>query len=229
MIADFHVHSKYSYDSILTPYRIIKTARKKGIDCIAITDHGTIKGGIQTKRMNSDKDFHVIVGSEVQTEIGDIIGLNLTEEILSTNFVQVVEEIKNQGGYVILPHPFRGHKLTEDVIKNSDAIEVFNGRSTPEQNLKALELAKSYSKPFIAGSDAHFASEIGLVKCHINLFPGERSIQFSLDEKSISGNYCPWYLINLSQIIKSKKTNKIEIIPKQMFEMLCQITFKLIQ
>ena len=150
MIADFHIHSKYSYDSILSPRTILKVAKKQGLNAIAITDHDTIKGGVETQKINTDKDFLVIVGSEVNTEIGDLIGLNLNEEIKSKNSIEVIEEIKAQGGYVILPHPYRGHKLNEHIIENSDAIEVFNGRSTREQNMKALELAKKYFKPFIA-------------------------------------------------------------------------------
>ena len=109
---------------------ILKVAKKRGLNCIAITDHDTIKGGVETQKLNTDKDFIVIVGSEVQTEIGDIIGLNLTEEINSKNSIEVIEEIKSQGGYLIIPHPYRGHKLDEYIITNSDAIEVFNGRST---------------------------------------------------------------------------------------------------
>jgi len=229
MIADFHIHSKYSYDSILSPRTILKVAKKQGLNAIAITDHDTIKGGVETQKINTDKDFLVIVGSEVNTEIGDLIGLNLNEEIKSKNSIEVIEEIKAQGGYVILPHPYRGHKLNEHIIENSDAIEVFNGRSTREQNMKALELAKKYFKPFIAGSDAHFASEIGMVKVHIALSSNENVILFPLNERSISGNQCPWYLINLSQIVKSKKTKNFAVIPKQIFGILCQIPPKMKQ
>lgn len=229
MIADFHIHSKYSYDSILSPTVILKVAKKQGLNCIAVTDHDTIKGGIKTQNLNTDKDFLVIVGCEVQTEIGDLIGLNLNEEITSKNSIEVIEEIKSQGGYVILPHPYRGHKLNEYLIEKSDVIEVFNGRSTSEQNIKALELAKKYRKPFIAGSDAHFASEIGMTKVKIDLSSNENVLLFPLNERNISGNQCPWYLINLSQIIKSKKTKNFAVIPQQIFGILCQIPPKMKQ
>jgi hypothetical protein len=222
MIADFHVHSKYSYDSILSPRSILKVAKRHGLNCIAVTDHNTIKGGIVTQKLNIDKDFLVIVGIEVQTEIGDIIGLNLTEEIKSKNSIDAIEEIRSQGGYVILPHPSRGHKLNEYVITNSDAIEVFNGRSTVNQNNEALDLAKKYNKPFAAGSDAHFASEIGIGRFNINFRYNRQGILFPSNEKSILGEHSPWYLINLSQIIKSVKTKNFTVIPKQIFDTLYQ-------
>ena len=41
MKCDLHIHSHYSYDSNSSIKEIIDTAIKKGIDCIAITDHNT--------------------------------------------------------------------------------------------------------------------------------------------------------------------------------------------
>lgn len=223
MIADFHIHSKYSYDSLLSPGTILKAAKKQGLDVIAITDHETITGGVETKKLNTDRDLLVIVGTEIQTEIGDIIGLFLTNEIQSRHSVDVIKEIKSQGGYVILPHPCRGHTFNEYVIANSDAIEVFNSRSTNDQNRDALDLAKKFKKPFIAGSDAHFASEIGRGKVKITLSSNQRDIQFPFDEADISGYLSPWYLVYWSQIIKSKKTNNFAAVPKQILSLLFQI------
>ena len=97
----------------------------------------------------------------------------------------------------------------------------------PGQNINALEFIKKYGKPFIAGSDAHFASEIGIANVHIALSSNEKVILFSSNESSISGNQSPWYLVNLSQIIKSKKTKNFALIPKQILNMLCQIPVKM--
>ncbi len=81
MMFDLHIHSKYSHDSYLSPPQIIKIAEKRGLDGIAITDHNTLKGGIETSKINNKDDFIVIVGSEIKTEYGDVIGLFLNEEI----------------------------------------------------------------------------------------------------------------------------------------------------
>ncbi|MDI6867746.1 PHP domain-containing protein [Methanoculleus sp.] len=203
---DLHIHSKYSFDSLLSPKTILKVAKKKGLTGIAVTDHNTIRGGLEVRNINKDSDFTVIVGSEVQTEIGDIIGLCLNEEIKSRISIEVLEEIKDQEGFVVLPHPFRGHKLNQYIIEHSDAIEVFNGRSTPEENNNALELAKKYNKPFTAGSDAHFASEIGNGRIGVNLSASENVENEPLiDALGINGQQSPRYLVDASQVIKSLK------------------------
>lgn len=159
---DLHVHSKYSYDSNLSPEKIIKFAKKKGLNGVAITDHNTILGGIATSKINKDKDFHVIVGEEIKTEYGDIVALFIREEIKARIFEDVVEEIKNQGGLSVLAHPFRHFKSPKKIINKLDLVEGFNARSKAEDNLKAIEIAKRYNKALCAGSDVHFSFELGM-------------------------------------------------------------------
>ncbi len=159
---DLHIHSKYSYDSFLNSLDIIKIAKKKGLDGIAVTDHNSIKGGVEVSKQNNDTDFHVIIGSEIKTENGDVIGLFLNEEIKSRIFIQVVEDIKEQGGIVVLAHPFRkGIIFPIDLMKHIELIEAFNARSPRSLNAEALMLAKRFKKPVTSGSDAHFKFEIG--------------------------------------------------------------------
>ena len=165
---DFHIHSKYSFDSILSPKRILKRAKKVGLSGIAITDHGTIKGGVQTYKINKNPLFTVIIGCEVNTEVGDIVGMFLNDEIRSRQSMEVIDEIHNQEGIVVLPHPFKSHNLNEELIKSVDLIEGINGRTSFEKNLMAQDLARNYNLPTIAGSDAHFGLEIGDVETVIN-------------------------------------------------------------
>ena len=79
--ADLHIHSYYSVDGLLSPRKILLLARKKGINVVAITDHNTIKGGLKAKEFEKSIGIKVIVGAEITTDIGDIIGLYLAEEI----------------------------------------------------------------------------------------------------------------------------------------------------
>lgn len=162
MMFDLHIHSKYSHDSYLSPMNIIKIAKKNGLDGVAVTDHFTIKGGIETSKLNNNSDFAVIAGSEIKTEYGDIIGLFLCEEIKSRIFIQVIEEIKEQDGIVILAHPFRkGILFPYNLFSHIELIEAFNARSPRGLNAQALKLAKRFHKPVTSGSDAHFGFEIG--------------------------------------------------------------------
>lgn len=165
---DLHVHSKYSHDSILSPEKIIKIAKKKGLDGVAITDHNTIKGGIATSRINNDNDFQVIVGEEIKTEFGDVVALFISEEIKVRTFEDVIGEIKEQGGLSVLAHPFRHFKSPEKIINKLDLVEGFNARSKAEDNLRAFQIAKRYNKALCAGSDVHFYFELGKGRTIVN-------------------------------------------------------------
>jgi predicted metal-dependent phosphoesterase TrpH len=164
---DLHIHSKYSGDGVLDPEEIVRVAKKKGLDGIAITDHNTIKGGQEAQRYET-ADFKVILGAEILTDRGEITGLFLSKEIESRHLEDVIKEIKAQGGIVVVPHPFDGLRrsafsITEEYTGLVDAIEVFNSRCVlGRYNRRALEFAARYGLPTIGGSDAHYASEIGL-------------------------------------------------------------------
>ncbi len=185
---DFHIHSKFSFDSTLTPEKIIKISLKKGLNGIAITDHEAFKGANEASKM-ANSDFLSIVGEEVKTEYGDVIGLFLTEELKSRRFSELVDEIKDQDGLVILPHPYKGKKeISEDIINNVDLIEVLNGRIAHELNIKAEKLATKHQKPMIGGSDAHLGVEIGKVRTLIFADQNEINDVSNLKKLLLEGN-----------------------------------------
>lgn len=163
---DLHIHSKYSSDGILDPEKIVKIATKRGLNGIAITDHNTIKGGLKAKKYENE-DFKVIIGSEISTERGEIIGLFLEEEVKSKDVQGVISEIKDQNGIVIIPHPFdelrrSAFQPTKEDVEFIDCIEGFNSRCVFQKyNKKAVEFAMNHNLTITAGSDAHFAWEIG--------------------------------------------------------------------
>lgn len=163
---DLHTHSKYSSDGVLDPKKIVKTAIKRNLNGIAITDHNTIKGGLKAKEYET-KDFKVIVGSEIMTDQGEVIGLFLSEEVKANNLVNVISEIKAQNGIVIIPHPFDEMRHSalypnEECASLIDCIEGFNSRCVLQKyNDKAVEYANKHNLSLVAGSDAHFANEIG--------------------------------------------------------------------
>ena len=163
---DLHIHSKYSSDGVLEPKKIIKIATKRGLNGIAITDHNTIKGGLEAKKYETE-DFKVIVGSEIMAVKGEIIGLFLSEEIKSKDVQDVISEIKDQNGIIVIPHPFdelrhSAFHPTEEDAKFIDCIEGFNSRCISQKyNENAIGFAKKHNLTISAGSDAHFSNEIG--------------------------------------------------------------------
>lgn len=165
MKLDMHVHTKYSKDCRLEPKDILKAAKLRGLEGIAVTDHDTIKGGIETRRIA--KDLKVIVGAEIRTDKGELIGYFLEEEIKSRVLEEVIGEIKSQGGITCVPHPydlFRIYRLTptKKIAGRIDLIEVFNSRCVLQEfNEKALRFALENNLGMSAGSDAHSLAEIG--------------------------------------------------------------------
>jgi hypothetical protein len=165
MKIDLHIHSKYSGDSRMEPADILKTAKKAGLDGVAITDHDTVKGGLEARGIKSD--IEVIVGAEIRTDRGEVIGYFLNEEIEKRGLFEVIDAIKDQGGIACIPHPFDPFRIynlkpKSDVLKAVDSIEVLNSRCViAALNKKARRLAKESGLGMTAGSDAHTVSEIG--------------------------------------------------------------------
>ena len=169
---DFHCHTKYSKCSNLEPKHILKICLKKNIQGVMICDHNTVKGVKAFKEIIMEEkknriDFIFIPGIEILTNKGEILGAFIEEMPSSSNFPDVAEEIREMGGMVVVPHPYdkirrKAFKLDNTYLEMIDAIEVYNSRCIiPWANKKALEFAEKYSKLKTAGSDAHFAIEVG--------------------------------------------------------------------
>ncbi len=166
---DLHMHTHYSKCSNLKPLTILKLAKRHRLDGIAITDHHEIKGALEVKKLNKDKNFEVIVGEEVSTNYGDVLVYYLNDKIDEIDFYEVVDEVKRQNALITIAHPFRttlihNHKfkLPIEKIKNKiNAVECFNARTLPGDNKKANNIAEQLKIAKTAGSDSHFFFEIG--------------------------------------------------------------------
>jgi hypothetical protein len=163
---DLHLHSRFSPDGTLDVRDIVRIARKRGLDGIAVTDHDTIRGGREAVKLKPE-GLDVICGCEVNTDRGDVIGLFLTEEIKARGYQTAIEEIHAQGGVAIVPHPFdsiRGSAfwLTDRDAPLIDGVEVINARCVFRRyNAAADRYADQYAIAKTGGSDAHFGAEIG--------------------------------------------------------------------
>jgi hypothetical protein len=160
---DLHIHSCYSYDSVITPEDLIFYAQKHGLDAVAITDHNRIDGALKIAK---EKDFLIIPGIEISSRNGHIIGLNLREVIpaeLSAD--ETVDRIHEAGGIAVACHPITFFKESLGAHTNSkfDAIEVINASAIPfgYSVKRGKNLAFQLGKAQTAGSDAHYGPEIG--------------------------------------------------------------------
>lgn len=161
----------------MEPELILKIAKKRKLDGIAVMDHNTLKGSIAMKKLNKDKDFKIIMGHEVSTSLGHVLAYNIKKDIKPGDFYDVVHEIHNQGGLAVVAHPYRifphlrFKAQLKDVSKKIDGIEGLNGRVMfGFSNRKTQRVAEELGKAITGGSDAHFSYEIG--NC-TSLFDGD--------------------------------------------------------
>ena len=164
---DFHSHTYYSPCGSISPGLVLRLAKKRKLNGIAVTDHHTIKGALEVRKLNKDKNFEVIIGEEITTEYGDILGLYLKKEVKSRKLFNVIKEIKKQKGIIIVPHPFRivpwlKFKYPLGKLKGKiDAIETFNSRNLVYSNNASKRTARKYNFPEVGSSDAHIPLDVG--------------------------------------------------------------------
>ena len=159
---DMHTHTMWSGDCTTTPEEIVDVLSGAAIDVVCITDHNTISGALA---LRDRLPCRVVVGQEVKTSHGEMIGLFLTERIPhGIKPAEAVARIREQGGIVYVPHPYdpMRHCLWAEVIEELagddciDAIEVINAKtSLGHLNDRARETAERWGLAAGAGSDAH--------------------------------------------------------------------------
>jgi predicted metal-dependent phosphoesterase TrpH len=157
---DLHIHSYYSDDGIGSPLNIIKSLRKKKIHGMAITDHNTVKGGLNALKV-APKDFIVIPGIEISTKDGHILGLDIKENIARNLTVEeTIDTIIDLGGIAIVPHLFRNmsgikKEKLKQIHTKIPALEVYNSCSLPKTNFKTAQIAHEFNLGGTGGSDSH--------------------------------------------------------------------------
>lgn len=163
---DLHTHSSESPDGGISAAQYKKMLDSGLLDYIAITDHNSIDFARELHAKLGDK---IIIGEEIMTQSGEIIGLYLQEAIPpQLSLQETVGQIKAQGGLVYVPHPFEKTRSgvaisdLEKIAEEIDIIESVNGRAFAENHTsEAQRFATEYRLPVCASSDAHGASGWG--------------------------------------------------------------------
>ncbi|MBM4430343.1 MAG: phosphoesterase [Chloroflexi bacterium] len=167
MRLDLHIHTCYSYDCWLSLERLTVAVRRQGLDGIAVLDHDEIEGAL---RLRESAPFRVIVGEEIGSADGGIGALFIDKRIpphLSAE--ETIARIHEQNGLVIVPHPLSrgvpgrvGPDTLRRIISSVDVIEGYNARAQfAADDRRARVFAAEHNVPVAAGSDGHFACEIG--------------------------------------------------------------------
>ena len=189
---DLHMHTDHSPDCATPVDTLLDTAKKVGLDAIAITDHNEVSGALEARERADG--IKVIVAEEVKTaDQGEVIGLFIEEKIpRGLTLQETIAEIRRQGGLVYVPHPFdRMHAVPDyehmlAVVSDIDAIEVFNPRvAFSAFNEEAARFAAKYRVVAGAGSDSHVAQGLGSVKIRMHDFDGPEEFLESLRDADI--------------------------------------------
>jgi hypothetical protein len=195
---DTHLHTVESGDAVTTLEQLGDRARAAGLDVVCVTDHNQVAAA--QRAAGRLAGVRIVVGEEVRTTHGELIGLFLTERI---PYVlpprEVVARIRAQGGLVCAPHPFDPIRsgiggLLPELARTGqvDMIEVFNAKIADDaHNVTALDCARRFGLPGTAGSDAHDPAGIGAAYLEMPDFDGPAGFVESLRSARIMGEYRP--------------------------------------
>jgi predicted metal-dependent phosphoesterase TrpH len=166
------------------------------LDVVCITDHNVISAALAARERGIGA--RVIVGEEVRTPDGDVIGLFLGERIpYVLPLAEAAGRIRAQGGLVYAPHPFDpgrsslGPALAPLCAAGLvDAVEVFNAKVADQAcNERAAASAAEHGLPGGAGSDAHDPAGIGAAYVELPDFDGPASFLAALHRATVFGEY----------------------------------------
>jgi len=162
---DLHIHSKYSFDSLADPKKIVDKAIARGLQVIAIADHGNIRGSKEARDYAAINNLPIIIiiSEEIKSKSGDILALNIKESIPDhISVTEAIAQIHRQNGLAVIAHPYgwwcNFQEPLEKYLGLFDAIEVCNA-SVFGGNQSAQRFAAANNLAFTAGSDAHFTNQ----------------------------------------------------------------------
>ena len=197
---ELHLHTCGSGDSRVKIDRLLAHCEKIGLDKVAITDHNSIEQAKIAHQMDPDR---VIIGEEIETTQGELLGYFLTEWVPpNLSPLETIKRLRDQGAVISVSHPFeknREPKWTraelEAIVPHIDAIEVFNARClTPKPNQQAGAFAKDHNLAGTAGSDAHSMWEVGRAILEMADFEDAAGFKTGLENAKIKAKLSPAYV-----------------------------------
>jgi hypothetical protein len=196
---DCHLHTALSGDAVTTIDELAERVEQERLDVVFITDHNVTAAAVEAAERGIGA--RVIVGEEIRTQDGDVIGLFLTERIpYVLPLGEAIAQIRERGGLVYLPHPFDpGRSTLKPAISErlcsagiADVVEVFNAKiEEQDQNRQAAMLAARFDLPGGAGSDAHDPEGIGAAYLEMPDFDGPADFLAALRQATVVGEYRP--------------------------------------
>jgi predicted metal-dependent phosphoesterase TrpH len=207
---DLHTHSIASPDGGISEQQYGELLERQIIDYIAITDHNRIDFA---KKMQKKFGQKIIVGEEILTDEGELVGLFLKEQISpGLTPLETAQQIRAQGGVVYVPHPFETIRkgLTADTMHSIadyiDIVESHNGRAFMQNRTQtAIKWAQDNSKASVASSDAHGISGVGYAYTLLENPPNANTLLREIKSGKIHWSRPPLHTLLYPKINRLKK------------------------
>lgn len=207
---DLHSHSIASPDGGIGPEHYAKILETERLDYIAITDHDRIDFALGLQKALGEK---IIVGEEITTAEGEMIGLFLKQVIQpGQTALATAHAIHDQGGLVYIPHPFETvrkgmqREVLDRIIEHIDIVEVHNGRAFAQNySVKAATWAKANGKAGASSSDAHGFKGVGHSYSIVNEKPSRGSLVEILKMTQLAHRRAPLYTLLYPKLNRLKK------------------------
>jgi predicted metal-dependent phosphoesterase TrpH len=198
------VHSHWS-DGAQSPEAIVLAAARRRLDVLAITDHDEIRGALRAHDFAAAQPVlgvEVVVGEEISTLNGHLLGLWLTERVPpGLSALRTIELIHAQGGVAVAAHPFhplrgiaRGHHGLGTLVPDLplDGLEAVNNAGVFSQLYDAWAALRNveWLLPVTGGSDAH---DVWYLGSGLTRFPGRTAAE--LRAALLAGRtraHCAW-------------------------------------
>ncbi len=133
-IGDGHMHSTYS-NGVTTIHQNSDVAKNRSLNWIVVTDHNVVPPQ-SVCDAESTADFLCLIGDEVTTADGHILGWGLSELVPwnlgpGRNMNDIFEDIRKQGGLAIIAHPLAPNPPDRyqyfGTYEDFDGMEIYHG------------------------------------------------------------------------------------------------------
>lgn len=165
-----HLHTQCSHDSAADLQALLLHAAAKGLQAVAVVDHDQIacawRAAAVAQQLRAQgrlpRDFIVVVGEEISTRQGHVVGLFLQRYVLpGTTAAETLREIHAQGGLAVAPHlGVVAGSLAPNLVRRLpfDAVEIGSGALfLPFDFYYLLNAGGASARPRLFGMDTHYA------------------------------------------------------------------------
>jgi predicted metal-dependent phosphoesterase TrpH len=168
---DLHMHTtRYSLDSRMDVFVMLRHAREVGLDGVVITEHDWLWTETELEGLRAiTPELIVLAGIEVTARQGHFLVYGVHNPFAVPRGIGVVElchEVHRQGGAVVAAHPFRWGQPFQEILEREqpdlDGLELMTNNMDEECRRRAAEVQRTHNLAGLGSSDAHSEDVLGI-------------------------------------------------------------------